>query len=247
MSKTKHKKFHKSRIIAKIEIKSKNCVKPIQFEGLKKVGDPVILAKKYELQGVDEIIMTDIVASLYQREIDYDLIYELGKNISIPLTYGGRVKNLNQFENCLKKGADKISLNSGIINNLNLLKKIINTFGSQAVIINIEAQKIKDNWFCLTDGGRINSGRKLLSWINTLKEIGIGELLIQSIRKDGTLDGPDYELIQKVSKINISKIYCGGICNYGQINKIHNYFKFDAVALSSVLHYNKIELNKKHN
>ena len=244
MSKTKHKKFHKPRIIAKIEVKGKNCVKPIQFEGLRKVGDPVILAKKYELQGADEIIMIDIVASLYQREIDYDLIYELGKNISIPLTYGGGVKSLNQFEKCLQKGADKISLNSGIINNLNLLKKIINTFGSQAVVINIEAQKINDNWYCLTDGGRINSGKKILSWINILKEFGVGELLIQSIRKDGSLDGPDYELIRKVQKLNIPKIYCGGICKYNQINKIHNYFKFDAVALSSVLHYKKIELKR---
>ena len=240
----KGKKFHKSRIIAKIEIKGKNCVKPIYFEGLRKIGDPVVLANKYQSLGVDEIIIVDIVASLYQREIDFELLSQITRNLNIPITYAGGVKNLKQFENCLKNGSDKVGLNTNIINNSNLLKKIINIFGAQAVVVNIEAQKIDKKWFCLTDGGRINSKRTLNNWIKELEEIGVGELLIQSIRRDGSLLGPDYELIKKTSNTKIPKIYCGGIYTHKQINEINKKYGFDAVAISSALHFKKFTIKK---
>ena len=244
MSTAQVKKFHKSRIIAKIEIKGKNCVKPIYFEGLKKIGDPILLSNKYQSLGVDEILIVDVVSSLYRREIDFKLLGDISKNLSIPLTYAGGVKNLNDFEKCLKNGADKIGLNTNIINNIKLLKKIIDVFGAQAVLANIECQKIKKDWVCLTDGGKVNSGKKLSSWLSELKSIGVGEILIQSVRKDGSLCGPDFELIKKTSKIKIPKIYCGGVFKNNQIKNIIEKQNFDAVAISSALHFKKINLKK---
>lgn len=244
MSAAQVKKFHKSRIIAKIEIKGKDCVKPIYFEGLKKIGDPILLSNKYQSLGVDEILIVDVVSSLYRREIDFKLLGDISKNLNIPLTYVGGVKNLNEFEKCLKNGADRIGLNTNIINNIKFLKKIIDVFGAQAVLANIECQKIKKDWVCLTDGGRLNSGKKLSSWLSQLKSIGVGEILIQSVRKDGSLSGPDFELIKKTSKIKIPKIYCGGVFKKNQIKNIIEKQDFDAVAISSALHFKKINLKK---
>ena len=238
------KRFHKSRIIAKIEIKGKNCVKPIYFEGLKKIGDPVLLSNQYQSLGIDEILIVDIVSSLYQREIDFNLLSDISKNLNIPVTYTGGVKNLNQFEKCLKNGADKVGLNTNIINNTKFLKKIIDVFGAQAVVANIECQKIKKDWVCLTDGGKVNSGKKLSSWLIELESIGVGEILIQSVRKDGSLSGPDLELIKKTSKIRTPKIYCGGVFKNKQIKNIIEKKNFDAVAIASALHFKKLNFKK---
>lgn len=233
------------RIIAKLEIKSDHVVKPIFFEGLKKIGDPIEIANKYYKNGIDEIILIDIVSSLYRRAINYKQLKMICKNIFIPITYGGGIKNLKDIEKCLKNGADKVSINTYSLNSKGkLLGDAAKKFGSQCIISNIEAKKIGNEWFCFTDGGRINSNIKIIDWIDIIQEKNVGEIFVQSIDHDGYKIGPDFSLINHIKdKIKVPFIIGSGFRKKDDLKKLKKIIKPDAVCFSSALHYDDLTIN----
>tara|TARA_B100000035_G_C20954502_1_gene533517 strand:- start:435 stop:1172 length:738 start_codon:yes stop_codon:yes gene_type:complete len=233
------------RIIGKVEVKSRSVVKPIFFEGLKKIGDPIIIVNKYFKNGIDELLIVDVVSSLYNRDIDFSYLKLLSNNLFIPIIYSGGIKNLSDIENCLQNGADKVSINTHGIKNPNLLKNSVKMFGSQCISVTIEAKKINKNWFCFTDGGRINSGIKLNDWLKKIQDLGVGEVILQSIDHDGYTNGPDYTLYNYVlKKIRVPLVLCSGIRSIKHINLIVKKYDPDAIALSSALHNGEINLSR---
>lgn len=238
----------KKRLIAKLEIKSGDVVKPIFFEGLKKIGNPATIANFYYKQGIDEIILIDIVASLYRREIDYETIKKVSKKIFIPLTVGGGIKKLDDISKLLAIGADKVSINTHALqNDPSLINRAARKFGSQCIISNLEIKKIENNWYCLSDNGRIFSNRKVIDWIKELSSRGVGEILLQSVDFDGSLNGFDYDLFQKIKeKINVRSplIFASGAGNLKHFKKLIKIINPNSICVSRVLHENLLSIKQ---
>jgi cyclase len=231
-----------TRIIAKLDIKPPFLVKPVHFEGLRKIGFPSDLASKYYKDGIDEIFYIDIVASLFQRDIISDEVSKLAKNIFVPLTAGGGVKSIEDFSLLIKSGADKVAINTyALQSNPNIIDDAAKIFGSQAVVVNIEAKYNENNWECYTDCGRIKSGKNVLDWVKEVENRGAGEILIQSIDKDGKQKGFDINLIgEVVSNTKIPIIASSGAGSIDHIIEVIKKCKPSGIAISSILHYNKI-------
>ena len=173
------------RIIARLDVKPPFVIKPAHFEGLRKVGKPTELALKYYNQGADEIFYIDVVASLYRREILYDYIEETAKNIFVPLCVGGGIKCVDDITQLLHRGADKVVMNTFAINNSAVIKEASRIFGSQCIVVSIEAKRRDGYWECYTDCGRIPSGKEVIDWVQEAQDLGAGEILITSVGKDG--------------------------------------------------------------
>lgn len=237
---------NKTRLIAKLQVKSEHVVKPIFFEGLKKIGLPKEIAKQCYNKGLDEIIIIDIVSSLYQRKINHEQIKHLSKEVFIPIIYAGGIKNLNDISLCLSNGADKVGINTHAIKKKsNLIYRAAKEFGSQCIVVNIEAKKIHNDWYCYTNGGRINSGVKVTDWVVESQLQGAGEILIQSVDRDGYKDGPDFELFSKInSLVRVPLVLSSGFRKLIHFKTLKKMFKPDAVALSSSLHYKELSINK---
>ena len=233
---------NKLRLIARLDIKNDFVVKGINFEGLRKIGNPKDLALKYYKSGIDEIMYMDVVASLYERNTITKYIKEAAKNIFVPLTVGGGIRNLDDIKDVLNSGADKVAINSAAIKSPDLIKQASDEIGSQSIIISIEAKQIdSDNWEAYYDCGREKSGLNVLNWAKTSQNLGAGELLITSIDHEGMRKGMDMKLLKKLRKfITIPIIFGGGA---GSINDIKKTIpEADAVALASVLHYNNLSI-----
>ncbi len=244
----------KPRIIARLDIKGDNVVKGIRFEGLRIMGNPNDLAKKYYFEAADEIIYIDTVASLYGRNNLVDVVKKASNSIFIPMTVGGGVRNLEDAEKLLESGADKIAVNTGIINDKSLIKKLAQKIGSQALVISIHA-KYRDHsfWEVFIDNGRESTGIDLKDWLKYVEGEGAGEIFITSIDRDGTEMGMDRLLLDTVKKVvKIPVIYSGGCTGYEEIIDLVKLYDIDAVAIGSILHYKKdtikdIKLNLKKN
>ena len=236
--------MNRTRILSKIEIKYGHVIKPIFFEGVRKIGDPKNIAKKYYNNGIDEIILIDIVNSLYRQKPDYKLLKKITQEIFVPLIYGGGIKSIKDIEKCLKSGADKISLNSFLLsNNSNLINDAVKEFGAQCIIVNIDAKKINEKWYCYTDGGRINSKIEILNWIDEVQDRGCGEIFLQSIDRDGYFKGPDFDLYKLVNKkVKVPLIFSSGFRKYSDFSKIKKIAKPDAIAVSSALHFDELKI-----
>ena len=243
--------MQKIRLIARLDIKNEFVIKGIHLEGLRKIGDPNILAKKYYDEGIDEIIFMDAVASLYGRNNFFHIIEKACKEIFIPITIGGGIRSVHDIELALKSGADKITLNTQAIKNPCFIKEASRIYGSQCIVGSIEAKK-KENWKweAYIDNGREQTGIDAIEWAEKLEELGIGELCVTSIDKEGTKKGFDIELIDQIcKKVNIPVIASGGANNSNDIIKVCKAnSNLNAVAVASMLHYN-IESIKdaKHN
>ena len=174
-----------TRIIEKLDVKPPNVVKPIHFEGLRVVGAPKQLAEKYYFQGVDEIFYIDIVASLYGRHILFDEVRHAARDVFVPLAVGGGISSIDDCAKLFDAGADKIVINTYAVSHTpDIIDKCAKKFGSQAVVINIEAKKFGKHWECFTDCGRIPSGRGVLEWASEVESRGAGEVLLQSVDTD---------------------------------------------------------------
>ena len=231
------------RLIAKLDIKVPNLVKTIQLEGLRKIGNPNEFAIRYYQNGIDEIIYNDVVASLYDRNNIFDIIKETVKNVFIPITVGGGLRSSKDVEMALKNGADKIFINSAAIKNKNLIKEIAHNFGSQCLVINIQCKKNSDFYEAFYDSGRERSFKNALDWATEVQDLGAGEILITSIDKEGTSNGFDIELIQKINEvIKIPVIFSGGMGNQNHFEELIKKSSPDGVCMSNVLHYNKVDL-----
>ena len=184
------------RVIARIDIKNNYVIKGINLEGLRKVGDPVQLITKYYVNGIDEIIISDSVASLYGRNNLFNFIKEITKEVFVPITLGGGIRSLKDIEKALNSGADKVSINSKALENPTFLKEASNTFGSSTIIASVEAKKIGHmKWEPYKCCGREKTNRDLKEWIKTIQDKNCGEILITSIDHEGTKKGFDLEML----------------------------------------------------
>ena len=229
------------RIIVKLDIKPPYVVKPVHFEGLRKMGDPSELAKKYYDQGADELVYIDIVSSLYQRNIIFDEIEKTANELFIPFSVGGAVRSIDDFSKLFHIGADKVAINTyAVQENPDIIDNAAKIFGNQAVVVNIEAKKWGDYWECYTDCGRIQSGKNVLEWAKEVEDRGAGEILLQSVDSDGRNRGFDLELCkQVVDLVNIPVVVSSGAGSLEDIKKVIEYAKPSGVAIASLLHYDK--------
>jgi len=234
-----------TRIIVKLDVKPPNVVKPVYFEGLRIIGKPDELAKKYYLQGADEIFYIDIVSSLYQREILYEYIQDTANELFVPFAVGGGVKNINDFSKLFHLGADKVVINTyALQQDPEIINKAAEIFGKQAVLVNIEAKKRGDNWECYSDCGRIQSGTDVFEWIKEVEQRGAGEILFQSVDNDGAQRGFDTDLAKKiVSLVNIPVVIASGAGSLEDIKEVINKANPSGVAISSLLHYDKFTVS----
>lgn len=233
-----------TRIIAKLDVKPPFVVKPICFEGLRKIGKPEVLAKKYYEQGADEIMYIDIVSSLYQRNILFENIEKTANEIFVPFGVGGAVRSIEDFSKLFHMGADKVLINTfAIEEDASIIDRAAKIFGNQAVVVNIEAKKWDKNWECYTDCGRIRSGKNVLEWAKEVESRGAGEILLQSVDYDGKKNGFDIDLCKKVVEIvDIPIIVSSGAGNLEDIKQVIEYAKPSGVAIASMLHYNQFEI-----
>lgn len=229
------------RIIARLEIKSNYVVKGIRMEGLRKIGNPELLVEKYFEDGADEIILSDIVASLYNRNHLYDLVSKIAKKINIPIAVGGGIRSFDDALRLLKSGADKITINTHGVNNRNLIKECAEKLGSQCVIVEIHSKKKQSsNWEVFIENGRQPTKINVVDWVEEVQKLGAGEILVVSVDNDGVCKGPDFDLITKLEQTcRVPLIYAGGISKKNDISEIFNFSGVDGVALSHLLHFNK--------
>ncbi len=235
----------KVRTIARLDIKGQNLIKSINLEGLKIIGNPGYYAQKYYNEKIDEIIFIDTVATLYGRNQLADIIYKASKEIFVPLTVGGGIRNLEDAEKSFISGADKISINSQAVNDPNFLKDLSKKFGSQSIVVSIEAKKFsKDRWEVFITNGRDKTGLEVSEWVKKCEDYGAGEIFLTSIDFEGTGQGPDYDLIKLVqSSTSLPIIYSGGVGNFNHVKDLGK-LKIDALALSKVLHYNVLSVEQ---
>jgi imidazole glycerol-phosphate synthase subunit HisF len=234
----------KTRIIAKLDVKPPHVVKPVHFEGLKKIGSPVELAQTYYMQEADELAYIDIVASLYQREILFDEIERVANQLYIPFSVGGGVKTIEDFSRLIHMGADKVILNTfALQENSKLIDNAARIFGSQAIVINIEAKKYHDKWLCYSDGGKIQSTQEPHKWAKEIEMRGAGEIILQSVDTDGMQKGFDIDLAKTVvSSVNIPVVIGSGAGTLDDIKTMIEIVKPSGVALASLLHYKKFSI-----
>ncbi|MFW2552966.1 imidazole glycerol phosphate synthase subunit HisF [Aliarcobacter butzleri] len=229
----------RTRIIAKLDVKPPYVVKPVHFEGLRKMGTPQELAKKYYEQGADEVMYIDIVSSLYQRGIVFEEIEKTANELFIPFGVGGAVRGIEDFSKLFHYGADKVLINTyAVQENPDIINQAAEIFGSQAVVVNIEAKEW-DNWYeCYTDCGRVQSNKNVLEWVKEVEQRGAGEILLQSVDKDGRKRGFDLELAKKVvESVNIPVVIASGAGKLEDIKELIEYAKPSGVAIASMLHY----------
>tara|TARA_B100000795_G_C22805727_1_gene444766 strand:+ start:2994 stop:3752 length:759 start_codon:yes stop_codon:yes gene_type:complete len=236
--------MNKIRLIARLDIKNEFVIKSIHLEGLRKVGNPNQLAKKYYEEGIDEIIFMDAVAAYYDRNSLSEIIQKACKDVFIPITVGGGIRNIKDIQQALNSGADKVAINTQAINNPQFIQEASKIFGSQCIVSSIEAKKISDGkWEAYIENGREPTGLDVLEWARKVKELGAGEIMLTSIDREGTKKGFDLELNQMVANaVSIPIISSGGIKNSDDAILLLKNSCIDAIATASTLHYNLEEI-----
>lgn len=229
------------RLIARLDVKGPNLIKGVQLEGLRVIGDPQEYAKKYYEQGADEIIYLDIVASLYGRNSLVEIVSHTAEHVFVPITAGGGIRSIDDVRQLLRAGADKIAINTAAVKNPELIKQIAETFGSQCMVLSIEAKKIAEGkWEAYIESGREHSYRDVKEWAAEAVELGAGEILLTSIDKEGTAKGFDYDLVKTVTDIvNVPVIASGGMGKPKDLVNVAKESNADAIAFAHVLHYDK--------
>ena len=232
------------RIIPRLDIKGPNLVKGIHLEGLRVLGSPEDFASYYYENGADELMYTDVVASLYERNSLNDLISNTAKKIFIPLTAGGGIRTIDDIKKVLRAGADKVSINTAAIKNPEFIKEASRKFGSSTIVVTIEAiRQPNGEYFAYIDNGREHTGVEVIAWARRVEELGAGEIVLTSVDKEGTGEGFDIELIAQVAKnAGIPVIAHGGAGSPEDIVKAIK-AGADAVSVASILHYGFIHHN----
>ena len=227
----------KNRIIPCLDVKNGRVVKGINFVDLKDAGDPVEQAKIYSDGGADEICFLDITASNENRDTIYDVVKRTSKNCFVPLTVGGGVRSIEDINKLLNCGADKVSINTAAVQNSKVVEESSKKFGSQCIVVAIDAKKNGENWEIFTHGGRNSTGIDAIQFANKMEEFGAGELLVTSMDKDGTQSGYDIDLMKKISSnVNIPVIASGGV---GTLDHLAEGISAGASAVlaASIFHY----------
>lgn len=229
----------KSRLIARVDIKNQHVIKGIQFDGLRKLGNPNEFAKKYYLDNIDEIVFMDAVASLYDRNSLYDIIVKACSEIFIPITVGGGIRSISDIQTILDSGADKVSINTQAIRDPMFITRASRVFGKQCIVGSIEAKKINNTWEAYIDNGREKTHKNAISWALELEKLGAGEILLTSVDTEGTQNGFDIDLINQLkNKLNIPLLISGGAGRLSHIDEVCKKCKFEGLVVGSMLHYN---------
>ncbi len=231
------------RLIARLDIKGEHLIKGVHLEGLRKLGKPELFAQQYNDDGADELLYLDLVASLYQRDSLVNLLQKTAGKVFCPLTVGGGLRTLEDIENVLKHGADKVVVNTAAHVKPTFIKEAADRFGRQCIVVSIEARKIgKDHYECMTESGRNHTHREVRGWAQLAQERGAGEILLTSIDREGTGEGLDPDLIHRVADgLEIPVVASGGAGN-----PVHVVEALQAgasgVACAQILHYQKYSL-----
>jgi cyclase len=230
------------RVLARLDVKGSRLIKGVHLEGLRQVGEPTEYASKYYRLGIDEIIFLDIVASLYNRSLQESIVNSTVSDVFVPVTAGGGIREIEDVNRLLRSGADKIAINTAAVKNPKLIADAALKFGSQAVVVSIEAKKINEGrWEVYTDCGRERTGIDALEWAKQVVDLGAGELLVTSIDKEGTRTGFDLELTEKInSKSKVPVIASGGFGNLDHIRPIAE-TGVTGIAIADGFHFNRIE------
>ena len=233
------------RIIPCLDVTNGRVVKGINFVELQDAGDPVEVAKKYNEQGADELTFLDITASSDNRGLIFDIIENVAKQIFIPMTVGGGVRTCEDVRNLLNAGADKVGINTAAIKNPDLVAEAASRFGSQAIVVAIDAKKVDDHWEVFTHGGRNPTGINALDWAKKMVKFGAGELLITSMDKDGTKTGFDNILNKLISEsVQVPLIASGGVGNLQHLVDGVKVGGADAVLAASIFHYGEYSIQE---
>jgi cyclase len=234
------------RIIPRLDIKGPNLVKGIHLEGLRVLGKPEEFAKYYYENGADELMLQDVVASLFERNSLDDIISKIAKEIFIPLTVGGGLRTIEDIQRVLRFGADKVAINTAAIKNPDFVKEAANKFGSSTIVIAIEAIKESDGrYLAYVDNGRDYTGIDVFEWAKKVEELGAGEIFLTSVDKDGTGEGFDSELIKAVvDSVSIPVIAHGGAGKKEDVIKMIKETDVHSIANASIFHYDFVSKNK---
>lgn len=229
------------RVIARLDVKMKNLIKGVQMEGWRKVGDPTEFARRYAAEGADELMFTDVVASLYERNSLHDIVRAVAAETFVPMTIGGGVRTLADVSELLSCGADKVALNTAATRDPTLITKISSTFGSQACVIAIETIFHEGDWLVMTDNGRNHASRKALDWAREVTDRGAGEIVLTAIHKEGLGSGMDLDLIGKVcDAVSVPVVAGGGLGTIGHLEELLDKTSASAVAIAQALHWNRL-------
>ncbi|MDA7835336.1 imidazole glycerol phosphate synthase subunit HisF [Methylophilaceae bacterium] len=236
------------RIIPCLDVNDGRVVKGINFVELKDAGDPVEIAKSYNEQGADELTFLDITASSDNRGLLFDIIEKVANQIFIPLTVGGGVRNCDDIRNLLNSGADKVGINTSAILNPNFVSESSSRFGSQAIVVAIDAKKVDDHYEVFTHGGRNATGINAIEWARKMADFGAGELLITSMDRDGTKEGFDNNLMKSISEtVDIPIIASGGAGSLKHLVDGVKDGEADAVLAASIFHYGEYTIQEAKN
>ncbi len=226
------------RIIPCLDVKNGRVVKGVNFVQLRDAGDPVEIAEKYNQLGADEIVFLDITASHEERPIILDIVRATAEQVFMPLTVGGGIRELDDIRALLNAGADKVSINSAAVRDPKLLKEASDRFGSQCIVLAVDAKKEGDSWMVYINGGRIRTDMNALDWVKQGESLGAGEILLTSMDYDGTKDGYDLKLTKAVcDRVNIPVIASGGAGTADHFYQVLSQTTADAALAASVFHY----------
>ena len=233
------------RIIPCLDVKNGRVVKGVNFEGLSDVSSPVELARYYSNNGADELVFYDITASAEGRALFTDILCEVAKTIFIPLTVGGGINTVDDFDRVLKCGADKVSVNSGAIRNPELIREAAQRYGNQCVVLSADIKRVDGVFRVFAKGGRENTGMEAIAWIKKCVDMGAGEVVVNSIDTDGVKKGFDLEMLEAVcNAVNVPVIASGGAGSEDDFVKLFKALpKVDAGLAASVFHFGEIEIN----
>ena len=230
--------MNKIRVIARIDINNEYAVKGRCLEGLKKIGRPNEMSKKYYEGGVDEIVFLDAVASLYDRNSLIDILKQATKETFVPITIGGGIKTIKDIKDALSAGADKVAINTQAVKNLDFIREAVQIFGSQAIIGSVVARRHRYRWEAFIDNAKHRTHKDAVDWAVELEKAGAGEIMITSIDNDGRQKGFDVELVDAITKrVSIPVIASGGAGSSNDVIKLCKNTSCDAVAVASLIHY----------
>ena len=234
------------RIIPCLYVRDGKVVKGINFVGIKEVGDPVELAKQYSDANADEIVFLDITASHEGRSTMLDVVRRTAEVVFVPLTVGGGIRTIDDVRDTLRAGSDKVGINSAAVRNPDLINEAAEMFGRQCIVAAVDAKKVEDgSWHVVINGGRIDTGKDLLEWVQELEERGAGEILLTSMDADGTKAGYDIEMTKAVCDlVNIPVIASGGAGSVDDFADVFEETGCDAALAASLFHYGELTIDE---
>ena len=239
--------MHTKRIIPCLDVNNGRVVKGTNFVNLRDAGDPVEVGKEYDRAGADELVFLDITASSDARAIKADMVRRVAETVFIPFTVGGGIRTVDDFKMILREGADKVAVNTAAIMNPTLISEAAEKFGSQCVVVAIDAKRRADGsgWNIFKNGGRVDMGMDAIEWARTAEKLGAGEILLTSMDADGTKDGFDIPLTRKVAEaVPVPVIASGGAGSLEDFYEVLTAGKADAALAASVFHYRKFTIRQ---